>query len=387
MSVDAITQLLAMRGLLLYKAIYISFTVALIVVAYVGRKVTFHRLKEKHVHLLCIFLISLLIAVYASLRPVDTTHDTKAYLDVYDQLQSPSEYFRFVLIPGNRPWPLNMEAGFVFMFSIYKTLFHSFRLALFCIAFFNSFLFLFSAYGIAESNLEQINLARLLALFFSAYALQYCCIAIRGGASVSIGLFAAYCTFKRRYILAGVFFYAAMLFHTMGILFVPFIVLTMVVRNKVGLPKSVVFVCSAICICSLTFRLGGYVINTVSKIVMAFFEKTGMKGLGGYMREIDNNDTGKRIWLTALTGIAVLLSVYWKGDVDRRMLIMVIIGLFIVSFLYPVTAIGRASDYGYIFILPIMASCRLDKMTTFGKLFMGYAIFPIFFLLQLTIFS
>ena len=57
MSVDAITQLLAMRGLLLYKAIYISYTVALIVVAYVGRKVTFHRLKEKHVHLLCIFLI------------------------------------------------------------------------------------------------------------------------------------------------------------------------------------------------------------------------------------------------------------------------------------------------------------------------------------------
>ncbi len=386
MSVDAITEMLAMKDLLLYKAIYIFFTVALITMACVEEKVAFFRLKKKYAQLLCIVLVSLLIAVYAALRPLDT-HDTRAYIDVYDQLQSPSAYLSGFFKVGYRPWPLNMEAGFVFLFSIYKALFHSFRLSFFCIAFFNSFLFLFASYGIAESNLEQINFTKLLALFFSSYALLYCCIAIRGGMSISVGLFAVYCTFKRKYILSLVFFYAAMLFHTMGILFVPFIVLTIVFRNKVGLPKGVLYVCGAICVCSLAFRLGGYVINTVSKIVIAFFDKTGMKGLGGYVREIDNNETGKRIWLTALTGIAVVYSVCCKGDVDRRMLIMILIGMFIVSFLYPITSISRASDYCYIFVLPIIASCRLDKLTVIGKLFMGYAIFPVFFVLQMTIFS
>ena len=358
MSVDAITEMLAMKGLLLYKAIYIFFTVALITMACVEEKVAFFRLKKKYAQLLCIVLVSLLIAVYAALRPLDT-HDTRAYIDVYDQLQSPSAYLSGFFKVGYRPWPLNMEAGFVFLFSIYKALFHSFRLSFFCIAFFNSFLFLFASYGIAESNLEQINFTKLLALFFSSYALLYCCIAIRGGMSISVGLFAVYCTFKRKYILSLVFFYAKKRHYP-----------------KTKFPTGREFL-----------QALRYVINTVSKIVIAFFDKTGMKGLGGYVREIDNNETGKRIWLTALTGIAVVYSVCCKGDVDRRMLIMILIGMFIVSFLYPITSISRASDYCYIFVLPIIASCRLDKLTVIGKLFMGYAIFPVFFVLQMTIFS
>ena len=67
------------------------------------------------------------------------------------------------------------------------------------------------------------------------------------------------------------------------------------------------------------------------------------------------------------------------------MILMVLLGLFITSFLYPVTAISRASDYCFAFLLPIIASCRIEKLSSFGKIFMGYAIFPIFFALQMTI--
>lgn len=365
-----------------YKLMYVAITGLSILIAYMGRKLTFRRLSERQAQTLWVVVVSLLFAVFAAIRPMSIP-DTGAYLDVFNKLDRPRAYAGVFYRLGRRIY--NMEVGFIFFLSIMKQLFHSFRFTLFCIALINGLVFLGASAGIAQLTLEQINFAKVLAMFFSLYAYHYCCIAIRAGTSFSLGMLAVYLVLKRKYAWSLVIFYAAVLFHSMAILFLPFIGLTVVSRGKTGFPASVLFYCSLACLCVLTFNLGARIIKNIADLLLPIFRKAHFDALSTYLTTELGDQTGKRIWLTAVASVAILFSVCRKGDVDRNMILMVLLGLFITSFLYPVTAISRASDYCFAFLLPIIASCRIEKLSSFGKIFMGYAIFPIFFALQMTI--
>ena len=365
-----------------FQIIYIALTLISILIAYEGRKLTFRRLTEKQARTLWIVVVSLLFAVFAAIRPMGIP-DTGAYLDVYDKLDRPVSYVGVFFKVGKRIY--NMEVGFIFFLSILKWVFHSFRFSLFCIAWINALVFLCASAGIADLTVEKINFAKLMAMFFSFFAYHYCCIALRAGMSFSFGMLAVYLVMKRKYAWSLVIFYMAMLFQTMAILFLPFLGLSLITRRRTGFPPSVLFYCSFVCLCVLIFNLGTVIIDFFTKIALQILVKANIQGFSSYLKTEIGDETGKRIWLTALASVACMFSVCRKGDVDRNMILMVLLGLFITSFLYPITAISRASDYCYAFLLPIIASCRIEKLSTFGKVFMGYAIFPIFFALQMTI--
>ena len=382
MLTSSIAKGLVIESVIIYKVIYITITLFSILIAYIARKVTFRRLSQKQAQALWMLVVSLLVAVFAAIRPLDIP-DTKAYQAIFDKLYKPSAYISTFYRIGKRLY--NMEMGFIFLFSILKEISQSFRFSLFCIAFINGLIFLWASVGIANLTLKQINFAESMALFFSFFAYHYCCIALRAGMSLSLGMLAVYLVLKRKSVLSLIVLCGAMLFHSMALLFLPYIGFTLIDRGKTGFPWTVLLCCSIVCICVLFFNLGTVIIKFFTNLFLYILTKANISGFSSYLLQDIGDQSGKRIWLAAIASIAVLFSVCRKGDVDRNMIIMVLIGMFITSFLYPITAISRASDYCYAFLLPIIASCRIEKLPTFGKAFMGYAIFPIFFLLQMTI--
>jgi hypothetical protein len=382
MGIRELAGRLVIQDLLVFRCIYIAVTVLLILVAYLDRRMLFRRLTERRTQIIWIVLISVFLAVFAALRPLDSP-DTEAYYDTYVELESPAAYVKYLLRLGNRIY--GMEIGFILLFSILKCVFHSFRFFLFCIALVNALLFLFSAVGIANLKQEKIHFAQMLAMFFSFFALHYCCIAIRAGTSLGLGLLGVWLLLKKKHLWAFLALYGAMLFHIMAFLLLAFFALTLIRRDKVDFPVKILIVCSVVCLAVMTVNLGPTIMRPTVKLIRQILDKTGVMGLRGYLIVEPGDTTGKRIWLTALSSIAILFSIYQKAEVDRNMIIMILMGLFITAFLYPIRAINRASDYCFLFLLPILASCRFEKMSFFGKAFMGYAIFPAFFILQLTL--
>lgn len=373
---------LVIQDLFVYRCIYIAVTTLVILTACLEGKPFFRRLAEKRTQILWIILVSVFLGVFAALRPMSSP-DTEAYYEAYTELESPAAYVKEAFWVGKRAY--GMEVGFVLVWAVLKSVFHSFRFTLFLIALVNALLFLFSAMGIAGLKQEKSHFARMLALFFSFFALHYCCIAIRAGTSLGLGLLGAWLLLKRRYLWAFLTLYGAMLFHTMAFLLLMFFALTLIRRDKEDFPVKILIAFSVVCAVVMVVNLGPAIMRPTVELIRQILDKLGVMGLRGYLIVEPGDRPGKRIWLTALSSIAVLFSVYKNAGIDRNMIIMILLGLFITAFFYPIRAINRASDYCYLFLLPIIAACRFEKLSPFGKAFMGYAIFPVLFVLQLTL--
>lgn len=386
MGIRELAGRLVIQDLPVFGGIYVAAAVLVIVAAYVDldRRITFRRLTEKQVQILCIAFMSVFLAIIAALRPMSVP-DTENYYIAYAKLESPATYIGDALWPGRRIYGL--EVGFAFFWSILKSVFHSFRFTLFLIALVNALLFLFSAMGIAGLKQEKIHFVRMLALFFSYFALHYCCIAIRAGTSLGLGLLGAWLLLKRKYLWAFLAVYGAMLFHTMAFLLLVFFALTLIRRDKEDFPVKILIAFSVVCAVVMLVNLGPAIMRPTVELIRQILDKLGVMGLRGYLIVEPGDKAGKRIWLMALSSIAILFSIYQKAGIDRNMIIMILLGLFITAFFYPIRSINRASAYYYVFLLPIIAACRFDRLSAFGKACMGYAIYPAFLAIQMTLLS
>ena len=334
----------------------------------------------------CVLFISLAIALLGSVRP-EQSADTANYYRIYADVLEPGKYLKKLLIFGSRKD--GIEVAFVFLFSLLKSLSLGFRTILFVIAFVNALLILSASIGIANMVNNNAGYSKLFALFVSYFGLHYCCIAIRAGLSIGIGLFALYCLLSKKYLSGTVLMYISLLLHTMSVLLIMitgFVLLYCrrkkepadeIVNRRLGM---VLGLCSA----SLLLNLGSRAFEIFVRAFQALSEKMEIDSFAGYMVNFDMA-VGIKDWFIVIAIGLTLYAVERTTTLSRALSWVIIIGLLITSFLYPIRAVNRAADYCYFLLLPLICSLDPEKQYAGKAAIPDVIIYPMLLAVQFSL--
>lgn len=385
------------NSVIVYRLLYVAFTILVILFSYSRIRITIKGLQPNVTKNVCILCISLTVACFASIRPLEFP-DTMEYLSVYQKIGSPESYLKTLYIVGVRSY--NLETGFVFLMAICKSLF-DFRSFLFIAAFINSMITISATVKITsllkerqnklmpitfEENAQDCSIKKEIAIFFAFYALHYSCLAIRAGLSIAICLVSFYMMLKDRKLLSFIFLFIAIKMQTMSILFL-FALLYIMFKNKVsikmrGMKIRITEICIIICLLSLLFNLGAIIIDDIVKIIFKIFSDYNIAGFSGYLVGLDKH-VGLKDWLTVIVIGISLIMINRQNESINNIVKLLIIGLFITSFLYSIRAINRAADYFYCLLLPLISSYSVSKNNTAVLLYMNYLLLPLLLGIQI----
>lgn len=364
-----------------YHAIYILLAVITIIAAYSKSDVVFINTSENKVAIINIILVVITISTIAALRPFESA-DTANYFSVYISAKEPALYFKDFLIYGKRIH--GIETSFVFLFSVLKSLSFSFRQVLFIIAFVNSALILTIAIKISQLLSKKPDISKIVALFVSYFGLHYCCIAIRAGLSLGIGMLAVYLLLTRRRAIGIVALYGSILVHSMSVLFIP-IIIYLCFNNSANYEQcedsQLPLITIMICFLSLTFNLGSKIVDAFIHLFEFMSDYFGINSFAGYMVGLDRA-VGVKDWFIAIAIGLTMLSVTQSTRLVKKSVVIVLLGLVITSFLYPVRAINRAADYCFLMCLPLIGTFISKEYFPKGKVFAEYIIYPMLLAVQ-----
>lgn len=173
---------------------------------------------------------------------------------------------------------------------------------------------------------------------------------------------------------------------TMSILFL-FALLYIMFKNKVsikmrGMKIRITEICIIICLLSLLFNLGAIIIDDIVKIIFKIFSDYNIAGFSGYLVGLDKH-VGLKDWLTVIVIGISLIMINRQNESINNIVKLLIIGLFITSFLYSIRAINRAADYFYCLLLPLISSYSVSKNNTAVLLYMNYLLLPLLLGIQI----
>ena len=196
-------------------------------------------------------------------------------------------------------------------------------------------------------------------MYMSLCGILYSSTAIRAGLCIGLGL----CAFglvinHRKPALAGVLFAIAILFHSIGVLFVlvyfAFVVAPTFIRKKH----------CAICvgISSLGYSVG---IGTVTSILLiktarVILSVMGIDAFSSYTYTLLFSFKLKVLFYIVGVGILLILSYKYNHN-NSRMAFLVIIGIAIYSFASEIASIHRISDYFILYLIPIMGYSVVEE--------------------------
>lgn len=342
----------------LYVSIYLLIVFLSICGSVFNIEIVVPGIARKHQIILNIMFLSLALAILASLRP-DDTPDTMAYYHTYSNaisfLDLESDMMRF----GNRYQ--NMEVLFVVLMGTLRDIGFTFREVLFSFAFINSFSIQYACCQIGKEYVgREPNWNRMTAIYLSLFAYHYSCIAIRAGFSIGIGLLGI--LFLVRHSLCNkikgiVMLSMACLSHSMAILLI--IPLLILVYKKPASPIYM-FITAFICVVSLSLNLGEFAIGYIAEALVASISAYDIKGFGGYVYFFDPN-VGLKKWLIVINILGMLYLISRQSSKNKILLTVVTVGLYVTSFAYPIRAITRASDYFFIFMLPMVSTMNIHE--------------------------
>ena len=122
----------------LYYILYTLLALVCIIVAYSKSEILYNA-SSKWNTISCVIIISVAVALLASIRP-DQSADTANYYKIFTDCMAPGKYLKDLLIFGRRKD--GIEVAFIFLISFLKSLSFGFRAILFIIAFMNALLIL-----------------------------------------------------------------------------------------------------------------------------------------------------------------------------------------------------------------------------------------------------
>ena len=353
----------------LYLSIYTFIAVASILSCYVRiTPAAISQGRRNQQDIFIIFYAALLMGIFASIRPIEDSHDTFAYYKAYSYGLGAEglSMLRF----GARFH--NMEVLFLLFMNFLKQVGLSFRGVLFVFGFLNAWLLLTAAKSIAEECTGRpINVKRLIAVFMCSDA-YYCFIMIRGGIGMGLALFGASCLLKREWARGAVFFSAGCLMHSTTILMViPLGVLMFCTRRKFIVSRKLLLTILLACVTSLMTNGGRFLINSTMAELGRLIEQFSVDGFGGYF-EIDTN-VGYSDWLIVSNSSIIVYILSRPKNGLRNLCAAVCFGISVMSFLYPIRSISRAAGFGFIFLLPLMASADMRRVTKLQRFYLRFA--------------
>ena len=340
--------------------IYYFVILAVCILIYELLRFIKHR-SDKGVTMFFIIIISWLMGN----RPFDVA-DTQVYYNVWNRMIT---YGDISFLSNTRIY--NMEVLFVYLMKISREMSVTFPMFMCLVAFIIYVSGIYSINKIVKLiyKKEKDDYLLCLILFMSYFGIHYGGIAVRAGLSISLGLLAFSFYLENKYIKAALLFVVSFLFHTVGLLWLVIVVLWHI---KDFLKLTRYWAIWLIIFILMLTNLSGRFTQLISRVIQRFFGVFRLAGFSNYLNNFDFA-VGKKDLLICFSFGFLMLIVHDNIKENNKFLKVVLAGLVILGFLYPIRAITRAVDY--FFVLAIVPSVNyLEKRKLVNKGMLVYKI-------------
>lgn len=325
-------------------SVYLALNVVFIIfsVAYIKIEPRIKSDDRKYVMWFLIIIFSVLMAA----RPLDSP-DTAGYVENF-----------YCIEPGQR-YPINLlqkymgyEYGYVYLISFFRVFSNSFRLFFFLTAFAGTSMTVFGLKHLGDKILakESRVFAPVFAIYISGFGLLYNGISVRAGLSMGLGVMAVDFILDRKWMRGVLLLFLAFTIQRFSILFLP------IIFAIKFLPKftreshvQIWFLGGAI----MFTGLAGKVIPYLADMINGVSSKFQISGVSSYLMDVSEGIGIRDTYFWFLYGGLVVFLFYNKNY--GKYLNVIMLGSFIIVFMYGVRAISRAYGMFYLFIVPLLS--------------------------------
>lgn len=327
----------------------------------------FFQLTHKQSKIL-IFALILINCVISANRPY-ISPDTSTYIRAFDEsliIANSSNLNGLRDIFFNREY-YSMEMPFILLMALFKKLGLSIKVFFGAISFTTSLTTIIGLHNCSGYIIKERSVIRNTAatdtimwyLYMAFCGILYTSTAIRAGLCIGLGL----CAFgliinNKKHILALLLFISAILFHSVGVLFIFIYMLFVLAPTKITRGHCII----AVGLSSVAYGLGLCTLTSVYAI------KAAREILGIFKINAFSSYTYTLLFsfrlkiLFYIVGVGTLLILSYKpGKNASRMAFLAIIGILIYSFGSEIGAIHRVSDYFILMLIPIMGTSLLEE--------------------------
>lgn len=325
----------------------------------------YNTLIQDKIILLILVIITSLIAAF---RPLDSS-DTNMYVLAYDRsisIVQNVKFSNFNSIFANRQY-YSIELGFIIYMSFFRH-FCGYRVFFFLNSVISNLLIIYGLnllkeYAVSNDDVDLIgknkNVAKgkpgIISLF-SMYMLMcgvlYSSVTIRAALSLGLGLTFIGYTLKdgRRIIYSFLLALASLLIHTTGVVFIAILILILLGRAKI---KAIVIKVLWVLLALLYFgNIARYTINGFLKFKDFLFNLLNIGAFSSYFTEIEYAIQMREGMIVIICGL-ILAFIYQKSRINSIFSVLVLIGIGLFTFAYPVHAMSRLADYFIVFLIPM----------------------------------
>ena len=317
-------------------------------------------LQDKVILFFLIFVTSLI----AAFRPINAP-DTQIYARVYDESISIIKSLRienFSSIFANRQY-YSIELGYIFFMSFFRH-FCGYRMFLFLNSMLSNWLIIgglssLSSYIYQKSDIKYVSnyigrsgIITIYSMYMMMCGVLYSSVTIRAALSLGLGLcFIAYTLRdEKRLIWSFLLAISSFLVHSTGIVFVLIFILIVISKFEIS---PVILKGLWVVLTLLYFaNIARYTVSGFMQIKDFIFNALGIAAFNSYFTNLEFTIQLREGMIIVLSGVILAIALV-KNRLDSVFAILILIGIGLLTFAYPVHAMSRLADFFLIFLIPI----------------------------------
>ena len=321
-----------------------------------------------------------LFSLWASFRP-KTVPDTRNYYGIYSIIDKISFGFGGVF---NRVKAVDAEYGFALLTRFLKMLGCSFMIYMFIIALIKNINTVLGIRFMCEyiDKKHKYDYFTVFVLFLIFLGLHNFCIAVRAGLSIGFGLcgIGVFLKYKKT-VLAVLLILLSILFQSMGIVFVPIMIMCAV---KINLEKKQFLYIWLASFFLVLLGIPGYFVKIIVKILLLIISRLGVSAFNEYLEATSGggNAAINVIFRVFSFGLITWMA-YRKDEKFKKIAVVMLLGILAQTFCYPIEGLYRVMEYLFIFIIPIIAVVIKNSRKCITKYDICYLIYYIFLIMQI----
>lgn len=300
-----------------------------------------------------LFVLILGFSILMACRPMETK-DTAGYIDFFENLDINRKYSFHLLQRFQEKQ--GYEYGFLYLVLFARKLHLSYRCFFFLVAFFNIVISVTCLQRMKNICLPERNMGRelygaVLTGYVAYLGVLYNGNGLRAGLSMSLSFLSIDCYLKKKYKFAVI--YGIIAFSCQRVCIVLILALLMDKFFKIKNKKQ----CIAIWLFQgfmLVINLGNFCIEVIANGTRNFLYGFNINGFSGYLIEFYDS-VGIITWFIWIVIGACIWA--WNDEKNYKFFLrIVLVGGWIIAFLYGVIAISRMYDYYIVFSMPMLSS-------------------------------
>lgn len=311
--------------------------------------------------LLFLILGTSLIAAFRPLSAADTQIYAKAYDDSISIIRS-VRIENINSIFANRQY-YSIELGYIFFMSLFRY-FCGYRMFFFLNSMLSNCLIVvglnsLSLYIYQKDDLKYVNnyagrsgIISTYSMYMMMCGVLYSSVTIRAALSLGLGLsFIAYTLRdEKRLLWSFLLAIGAFLVHTTGIVFV--LIFMFISLSKFRISPAIIKSLGVVLALLYFVNIARFTVPVFMQIKDSIFKTLGITAFTSYFIDLEYTVQLREGIIIVLSGI-ILMIVFVKNRIDSVFSILVLIGVCLLTFAYPVHAMSRLTDFFLIFLIPM----------------------------------